>query len=73
MRSSSAKDGFAISDNGLFLMDVEFDGKDIGDICKLNDSLKRIVGFLDTSLFYNIATKVLVASENGIRIIECER
>ncbi|MDU3724049.1 MAG: ribose 5-phosphate isomerase A [Clostridium celatum] len=73
MRSSSAKDGFAISDNGLFLMDVEFDGKDIGDICKLNDSLKRIVGVLDTSLFYNIATKVLVASENGIRIIECER
>lgn len=54
-------------------MDVEFDGKDIGDICKLNDSLKRIVGVLDTSLFYNIATKALVASENGIRIIECER
>ena len=53
--------------------DVEFDGKDIGDICKLNDSLKRIVGVLDTSLFYNIATKALVASENGIRIIECER
>lgn len=73
MRSSSAKDGFAISDNGLFLMDVEFDGKDIEDICKLNDSLKRIVGVLDTSLFYNIATKALVASENGIRIIECER
>lgn len=67
MRSSSAKDGITISDNGLFLMDVIF--KSVDNIEKLNNDLKNIVGVVDTSLFYNIATKALVIGENGIREI----
>lgn len=73
MRSSSSKDGFTRSDHGLFLMDVNFNSEDVDDISVLNDKLKKIVGVVDTSLFYNIATKAIVAGENGVRIMECER
>ena len=54
-------------------MDVEFNNDDIKDISLLNDNLKKIVGVLDTSLFYNIATKAIVASEDKVRLIEVER
>ena len=73
MRTSPSKDGITISDNGLYLMDVEFNKDDIKDISLLNDNLKKIVGVLDTSLFYNIATKAIVASEDKVRLIEVER
>ena len=73
MRTSLSKDGITISDNGLYLMDVEFNKDDIKDISLLNDNLKKIVGVLDTSLFYNIATKAIVASEDKVRLIEVER
>lgn len=73
MRTSSSKDGFTISDNGLFLMDVQFNSNDINDISKLNDNLKRITGVLETSLFYNIATKALVVGKNGITVLTGER
>ena len=73
MRTSLSKDGITISDNGLYLMEVEFNKYDIKDISSLNDNLKNIVGVLDTSLFYNIATKAIVASEDKIRLIEVKR
>lgn len=68
LRSSSAKDGFTISDNGLLLMDVKFEN--VNDIEALNRKLNEIVGVVDTSLFYNIVTKAIVVSEKGVRIIE---
>ena len=68
MRKSSAKDCFTISDHGLLLMDVNFDKVD--SIKNLDNALRNITGVVDTSLFYNIATKALVVSENGIRVIE---
>ncbi|EMU52878.1 ribose-5-phosphate isomerase A [Clostridium butyricum] len=52
---------------------VKFNSEDVDDISVLNDKLKKIVGIVDTSLFYNIATKAIVAGENGVRIMECER
>lgn len=70
MRSSSSKDGLTVSDNGLYLMDVYFDKNSIDNIEKLNNKLKNIVGVLDTSLFCNIATKVIVVSHNEVRVIE---
>ena len=69
MRISSSKDGAVISDHGLFLMDVKFNGNEIKSISKLNEDLKRITGVVETSLFYNIASKAIVVSENGIRTI----
>lgn len=67
MRSSSAKDGITVSDHGLLLMDVIFNN--IKDIAQLDKSLKGIPGVVDTSLFYNIASKALVVGERGVRVI----
>lgn len=73
MRTSAAKDGFAVSDSGMFLMDVMFNEKDVKDIAGLSNKLKQITGVVDTSLFCNKATKAVVVSEEGIRVIEHER
>lgn len=67
IRSSSAKDGFAISDNGNLLMDVIFDN--VKDIYELQNSLKNICGVIETSLFTNVVTKVLIASKDSVRMI----
>ncbi|MEQ8199207.1 MAG: ribose 5-phosphate isomerase A [Clostridiaceae bacterium] len=67
LRISSSKDGFTVSDSGNLLMDVEF--KNVDDIHKLGRTLKNICGVIETSLFVDVATKVIVAGENGIRVI----
>ena len=40
------------------------------DLFWLNQELKMITGVIETSLFYHVATKAIVAGTNGIRIIE---
>ena len=67
VRSSDIKDGFTISDNGNLLMNVNF--KDVKDVYELNNSLINICGVIETSLFTNVITKAIVASEKGIRVI----
>ncbi len=67
IRSSDIKDGFTISDNGNLLMNVNF--SEVKDIYELNTSLKNICGVIETSLFINVITKVIIASEDGIRVI----
>lgn len=69
MRTSSAKDGVTVSDHGLLLMDVMFNSNNVKDIAQLDKSLKGITGVVDTSLFYNIASKALVVGEHGVRVI----
>lgn len=69
MRISNSKDGLTVSDNGMFLMDMMFEKKKVGSLEILDKTLKEITGVIDTSLFYNIATKALVVSEEGLRII----
>lgn len=67
VRNSSAKDGFTISDNGNLLIDATFDN--VQDIYKLQNSLKNICGVVETSLFTNEVTKVLIANEDYVRIV----
>jgi len=66
-RKSYAKDGFTISDNGNLLMDAEFDN--IEDIAALNQQLKDICGVIETSLFTEEVTRVLIASEEGYKVM----
>ena len=70
VRSSDIKDGFTISDNGNLLMNIVFkDVKDVKDVYELNNSLINICGVIETSLFTNVITKAIVASDEGIRVI----
>lgn len=67
IRSSSAKDGFVITENGNLLLDVFFEQTE--DIARLEDELQRICGVVDTSLFVHMATKAIIAGENGVRLL----
>ncbi|MDD3224805.1 MAG: ribose 5-phosphate isomerase A [Clostridium sp.] len=67
IRSSSAKDGFTVTDNGNLLMDVMV--KNVTDISKLQNVLKNICGVGETSLFTEEVTKVFVAFEDGVKMI----
>lgn len=68
LRCSTAKDGYVISDHGLYLMDVTF--KHVDDVKDLHNSLSSIPGILETSLFYQIATKAIVINETGYNLLE---
>lgn len=67
MRTSLTKDGYTISDHGLFIMEAKFD--DVCDIKQLNEDLNSIVGIVDTSLFVNLATFVLSVDDMHVRVI----
>ena len=67
-RTSYAKDGFTLSDHGNLLMDAEFD--EVEDIPLLNKKLKDICGVVETSLFTDEVTKVLVASNEGYKVMK---
>ncbi|AIQ52943.1 ribose 5-phosphate isomerase [Paenibacillus sp. FSL R7-0331] len=69
VRTSPAKDGYTISDNGHLLLDVSFPESDRLDIEGLQDNLKSINGVIETSLFIKEVTGVIVAGEHGVRTI----
>ncbi|HSU52403.1 MAG TPA: ribose 5-phosphate isomerase A [Segetibacter sp.] len=64
MRLNDKRDGAVLTENGNYLLDVFFTKWPALD--EINDALKNIVGIVETSLFYQIASKAIVASEKGI-------
>jgi ribose 5-phosphate isomerase A len=67
VRISNNKDGYLITDDGNLLLDVKFES--VTDYKKLNDELKSITGVIETSIFTKEVTKIIVAGENGVRVI----
>lgn len=57
-----------LTTNGNFLLDVYFDT--MPDLGELNTTIKSLPGVVDHSLFYQIASKVIVAAPEGIQIIK---
>jgi ribose 5-phosphate isomerase A len=68
LRMGNKKDGATITDNGNYLLDVWFDSWP--DLYELNSTTKNITGVVETSLFYNLVHKVIIAGSEGVRIIE---
>ncbi len=68
VRRASNKDGYLITDSGNLILDIKFES--VEDFSKLNDELACITGVVCTSLFVEEVTKLVIASENGIRIVE---
>ncbi|MDQ2719801.1 MAG: ribose 5-phosphate isomerase A [Bacteroidota bacterium] len=69
-RISEKKDGYVITENGNYLLDVWF-GK-WPDLSTMNPLLKSIAGVVESSLFFNLANKAIIAGKEGIRILERE-
>jgi ribose 5-phosphate isomerase A len=68
LRMADKTEGAALTRNGNYLFDLWF--TEWPSLETLNPSLKSITGVLETSLFYNLAKKALIAGENGVRILE---
>ena len=64
MRTASNKDGFLMSDEGNILLDVYFDG--VQDIRLLNQTLLMMPGVVDTSLFVDILTGMILVNDMGV-------
>lgn len=63
-RTASNKDGFLISDEGNILFDVYF--KNVEDIHLLNQTLLMMPGIVDTSLFEDILTGMILVNDMGV-------
>lgn len=65
-RISDKKDGHVITDNGNYLLDLWF--KTWPDLATINPVLKTITGVVETSLFYRMAHKAIIAGTDGVKI-----
>lgn len=63
LRMAQAKAGPVVSDNGNFIIDVDF-GK-IENPSDLNTKLLKIPGVVDTGLFVNMASKAYIGQKDG--------
>ncbi|WP_042146965.1 ribose-5-phosphate isomerase RpiA [Paucisalibacillus sp. EB02] len=62
------KDGnIFVSNNGNYILDCQFTS--INNPEQLHDSIKALVGVVETGLFVNMVDTVIVGDENGIEII----
>lgn len=67
VRTSNNKDGCLVTDDGNYILDVKFNV--IDDFKNLDNNLNNITGVVGTSLFTREVTKLIVAGENGVRVI----
>jgi ribose 5-phosphate isomerase A len=63
LRMAKAKAGPVVSDNGNFIIDVDF-GK-INNPSDLNLKLLQIPGVIDTGLFLGMASKAYIGQKDG--------
>lgn len=62
------EDRVFVSDNGNYILDCNFDN--IGNPGALHDTLKSIVGVVDTGLFVGVANKAIIAGNGKIETID---
>lgn len=67
VRIANNKDGYLMSDDGCLLIDIKFE--DVDDFKILNEDLEKIQGVVGTSIFIEEVTKVIVAGEDGVRVL----
>ena len=68
LRIGSGKVGPVITDNGNFLLDVDFGS--ISAPKKLNSQLKSITGVIETGLFIDIADIIYLGTAKGVQKLE---
>ncbi|MGZ3901459.1 MAG: ribose 5-phosphate isomerase A [Bacteroidia bacterium] len=68
MRLSDKKDGAVITENGNYLLDVYFETWP--ELSSINQTFKSITGVVETSLFYGLAHKAIIAGENGVTVLD---
>jgi ribose 5-phosphate isomerase A len=64
----NADDSTFITDGGHFILDASFSR--ISDAKRLSEDLNKIPGVVENGLFIGMASKAVVATLNGVEIIE---
>lgn len=67
LRMASQKDGAVISDNGNLLAEIRF--IELPELKELNTFVKLIPGVADHSLFYQLASKAVIAGAQGVKVL----
>jgi ribose 5-phosphate isomerase A len=67
-RMNDKKDGPVITENGNYLIDLYFEKWP--QLVDVNPVLKAVPGIVETSLFYGIANKAIIAGEKGVVVLE---
>jgi ribose 5-phosphate isomerase A len=67
-RISEKRDGYVITENGNYLLDIWL--TEWPDLSGINPLLKTIAGVVETSLFYGLANKAIIAGKDGVKILE---
>ena len=64
VRKANNKDGFLLSEEGNYLFDVFFEN--VQDIETLNQKILMMPGVVDTSLFVDIVTGIIMVNDQGV-------
>lgn len=67
-RSGDKKDGPVITANGNYLVDIWFEHWP--ELSEINPICKNIPGLVETSLFYRLAHKAIIATKEEVKIFE---
>ena len=67
-RISDKKEGRVITDNGNYLLDLWL--QTWPDLATINPVLKTVTGVVETSLFYKMAHKAIIAGKDGVKVLE---
>lgn len=57
----------AVTDNGNYIVDLHF-AQPIENVAQLSEELLHTVGVVEHGLFVKMASSVIVAGKNGIRV-----
>ncbi len=68
LRMNDKRDGPVITANGNYLLDIYFISWPL--LPGINSACKTIPGIVETSLFYGLAHKAIIAGENGVAVLE---
>ena len=68
VRRDSETNNIIFTGNGNYLINVWF--TQLPELSHINPLLKTITGVIETSLFYNMAGKAVIAGAEGIKVIE---
>jgi len=68
LRETSGKVGPLVTDNGNFILDVDFGP--IDNPSRLNAQLKSIPGVVETGIFTDVADTVYVGTRNAIKVLK---
>ena len=68
VRKNKTTNDVIITEHNNFLIDVWF--AELPELSTVNPMMKSMTGVVETSLFYNIASKAIIAGNEGVKVMQ---